>query len=71
MGFFAFDEVGALRVSRVTWIYPAIVIPLTVTVFVTWAAWLKLRPNKIGLANKRLDEMLEQHRSDGAARGEL
>ena len=70
MGFFAFDDLGNLRTSKETWIYPSIVLPLTVTVFVTWAAWLKLRPNKIGLANERLDKMLEQSMSEANQSGE-
>ena len=62
MGFFAFDDDGALKMSGATWIYPTIVVPLTTTVFVTWFAWIKLRPNRVqkevealGLSIKRRD----------------
>jgi hypothetical protein len=62
MGFFVFDDNGALKLSGVTWIYPAIVVPLTTTVFLTWFAWIKLRPNRVqkevealGLSIKRRD----------------
>jgi hypothetical protein len=67
MGFFAFDDAGALRVSDVVWIYPAIVVPLTVTVFAIWLAWLKLRPNVTGQTNQILDEMLGRKNRDCSA----
>lgn len=60
MGFFAFDDAGTLRVSRVVWIYPTIVIPLTITVFSTWVAWMKFRPNKLVELNKQLDEKVKR-----------
>lgn len=43
MGFFAFDNDGALRTSKKVWIYPVIVVPLTAFVFVVWSTWIKLR----------------------------
>lgn len=63
MGFFVFDEDdGSLKSSADTWIYPAVVVPLTISVFVIWLAWIKLRPNKVqreikelGLSIKRRD----------------
>jgi hypothetical protein len=58
MGFFAFDDVGAITVSNVVWIYPAIVVPLTITVFVIWLAWIKLRPNTVGRTNEILNKLL-------------
>lgn len=47
MGFFAFNDEGVLKISHKLWIYPAIVLPLTVTVFVVWYTWTRLRPNAI------------------------
>jgi hypothetical protein len=63
MGFFVFDEDnGSLKSSADTWIYPAVVVPLTISVFAIWFAWVKLRPNRVqkeiqelGLSIKRRD----------------
>jgi hypothetical protein len=62
MGFFVFDNDGAMKLSGVTWIYPAMVVPLTTAVFVTWFSWIRLRPNRVqkevealGLSIKRRD----------------
>lgn len=47
MRFFVFDQDGSLKTSGMVWIYPAVVVPLTASVFATWLAWIKLRPNKV------------------------
>jgi hypothetical protein len=70
MGFFVFDNAGALSVSRVVWMYPAIVIPLTITVFATWLAWIKLRPNNMEEFKKALDEKLKQNQHETAEPGQ-
>ena len=54
MGFFVFDDSGALTTSDRVWIYPAVVIPLTFTVFIIWLSWIKLRPNKVQEEVKKL-----------------
>ena len=43
MGFFQFDN-GKVGVSNDIWIYPATVVPLTITVFVIWFTWITLKP---------------------------
>lgn len=54
MGFFAFDEAGTLSISGNVWLYPAIVLPLTMLVFGTWLSWIKVRPNKVEEEVKKL-----------------
>lgn len=54
MGFFVFDQDGSLKISEMVWIYPAVVVPLTASVFTTWLAWIKLRPNKVQKEVKKL-----------------
>ena len=66
IGFFVFDDSGALSVSNVVWIYPAITIPLTFTVFATWLVWIKFGPNKMETVNKLLDEKLKQNHHETA-----
>jgi hypothetical protein len=72
MGFFIFDDVGRLTTSKTVWIYPAVVIPLTVTTFVIWLAWIKLRPNKVqdevqklGLSIKRRETLQAEAEKGG------
>jgi len=43
MRFFQFDN-GKVGVSKDIWIYPATVVPLTITVFIIWFAWITLKP---------------------------
>lgn len=47
MGFFVFADDGTLNTSNNVWIYPAVVVPLTLSVFAIWLTWIKFRPNKI------------------------
>jgi hypothetical protein len=48
------------------WIYPAVTIPLTFTVFATWLVWIKFRPNKMETVNKALDEKLKRNQRENA-----
>ena len=70
MGFFVFDDAGALSVSHVVWMYPAIVIPLTITVFATWLAWIKFRPDNMKEVKKALDEKFTQNQRESAEHGQ-
>lgn len=41
-GFFHFDgKAGQLQVSSSWWLYPAVTVPLTVTIFGIWMGWMK------------------------------
>jgi hypothetical protein len=67
-GFFKFTDDGKLSASDMIWIYPAVVIPLTATVFGIWYFWRRLRPNKaleevkkLGLSIERRNTKLEQN----------
>lgn len=62
MGFFAFNE-GKLVVSPVVWMYPSIVVPLTIAVFGAWLAWIKFRPVKFKEKREHLYSVLEQEDS--------
>lgn len=56
MGFFAFNE-GQLAVSPAFWMYPSIVLPLTIAVFAAWLAWMKFRPVKF---KEKKDELYDE-----------
>lgn len=60
MGFFDFDDSGRISISQMIWIYPAIVVPLTASVFVVWLAWIKLRPNKVADEVNKLGLTIQQ-----------
>ncbi|KAF2684154.1 hypothetical protein K458DRAFT_404445 [Lentithecium fluviatile CBS 122367] len=68
-GFFVFDGAGRLGVSDVVWIYPAVNVPLTITVFAVWLVWNKVKPNNMDEAKKKLNEKLKQIRHDTAEQG--
>ena len=70
MGFFVFDDAGALNVSHVVWMYPAIVVPLTITVFAIWLAWIKFRPDSMKEVKKALNEKFEQNQRKIAEQGQ-
>jgi hypothetical protein len=49
MGIFQFSggAEGGLRVAGQWWIYPAVTVPLTVAVVVTWTTWLKWKGKRV------------------------
>lgn len=67
MGFFIFDEVGGLLISRKAWLYPAIVLPLTMMVFAIWLLWIKFRLKKAdqGMAKQTVKDQQEHSMEEG------
>jgi hypothetical protein len=43
---------------------------LTLTVFATWVAWMKFKPNKMETVNKALDKKLEENQREAAEQGQ-
>ena len=50
--------------------YPAIVIPLTITVFAIWLAWIKFRPDNMREVKKALDEKITENQRETAGQGQ-